>query len=193
MVQLVVDLRFFLRGQLATIGRAIVAHFFVDLRFILLQLRGFTGAQRAALHALRDTILLIVFALANRAGLSRTLFLVIALILLDLVRDPVLLLGDFFFLCSGQMAIVYLLHGALFTVEFIFLAFQFASLAGRKLSILYTVIDDVLLLVLTLLKDLACNFRGRPRSRVGALPHNWQRANRERCAQPCELASTIHS
>ena len=54
-----VDLCFFLRRQFATIGGAVIADFLVDARLIFLPMRGFTGGQLSALHALRDAVLLV--------------------------------------------------------------------------------------------------------------------------------------
>jgi len=70
-VQLVVHLRLFLRGQLAAVGLEVVAHCIVDPRLALFQLDGLLGAQRAALHALRDAVLLIFFPLLRGLDGSR--------------------------------------------------------------------------------------------------------------------------
>src|SRR5229473_35368 len=55
LILLSVDLLLFRRGQLAAVGR-----------FFRFQVSGFTGCQLAALHALRDAVLLIFFALRDR-------------------------------------------------------------------------------------------------------------------------------
>src|SRR5579871_22066 len=46
-VLLAVDLRLLLVGEIAAVGAAIVAHFFIDARFLAFELRCFTGRQLA--------------------------------------------------------------------------------------------------------------------------------------------------
>src|SRR5437660_1452920 len=52
-------------GQLAVIELAHVALFLVDRGFFLFQVRGFTGGQFPALHAVSDAVLLVFFAVLN--------------------------------------------------------------------------------------------------------------------------------
>src|SRR5229473_2868691 len=66
LILLSVDLLLFRRGQLAAVGRAVRLGFAVDGRFFRFQVSGFTGCQLAALHALRDAVLLIFSALRDR-------------------------------------------------------------------------------------------------------------------------------
>src|SRR5882762_6340948 len=54
------------RRQLAAVGCAVCFGFAVDGCFFRFQVSGFTGRQLAALHPLRDAVLLIFFALRNR-------------------------------------------------------------------------------------------------------------------------------
>src|ERR1035438_781933 len=54
-VLLAVDLLLFLRRQLATVGSAVVAHFLVDLRFVLFQVSSFPGGQLSALRSEEHT------------------------------------------------------------------------------------------------------------------------------------------
>jgi hypothetical protein len=84
-VLLAVHLRPLLRSQLAAVGCAIIAHFLVDLRFILLQVCGLSGAELTALHTLRNAVLLILRTLADFAGRIRFLRGRIMLVLIDLL------------------------------------------------------------------------------------------------------------
>src|SRR5262249_47491030 len=59
LVLLPVHLRFFGGRELASIGRAVGTGFRVEGRFFRFQVRGFAGGQLAALHALRDAVLLV--------------------------------------------------------------------------------------------------------------------------------------
>src|SRR5208283_2390232 len=70
LVLLLVDLLLFGRRQLSAVGSAVGAGFAIDRRFLRFQLGSFTGSQLAALHALRDAVLLIFLALCN-LGLLR--------------------------------------------------------------------------------------------------------------------------
>ena len=47
-----------------------VTLFLVQLRFLLLQVAGFTGGQLSVGHAVGDPVLLVLFALLNRVGLK---------------------------------------------------------------------------------------------------------------------------
>src|SRR6267142_942196 len=66
LVLLSVDLLLLGRRQLAAVGCAVCLGFAVDGCFFRFQVSGFTGRQLAALHASRDAVLLIFFALRNR-------------------------------------------------------------------------------------------------------------------------------
>jgi hypothetical protein len=65
-ILLAIDLGFFLRSQLATVGLTVGMHFLIDLRLIVFQVGRFAGGQLAALDALRDAVLLVFFAIPNR-------------------------------------------------------------------------------------------------------------------------------
>src|SRR5882762_10614846 len=65
LILLPVDLFLLRRRQLAAVGRAVRFGLAVDGRFFRFQVSGFTGRQLAALHPLRDAILLIFFALGD--------------------------------------------------------------------------------------------------------------------------------
>src|SRR5258708_25378217 len=65
LVLLFIDGGFFRRSQFAAVGCAVGASFTVDGRFLGFQVGGFTGSQLAALHALRDAVLLIFLPLAD--------------------------------------------------------------------------------------------------------------------------------
>src|SRR5579864_7491329 len=59
-------------GQLAVIELAHVALFLVDRGFLLFQVGGFTSGQFPALHAVSDTVLLVLFSVLNAlAGYRR--------------------------------------------------------------------------------------------------------------------------
>src|SRR5882724_1980439 len=62
LILLVVHLGMFPRRQVAAIRGAVVAHFIVDVRFLVLQVAGFPRSQLPRPHALPDTRLLISFA-----------------------------------------------------------------------------------------------------------------------------------
>src|SRR6266478_2524560 len=62
---LLVDLRFFRRGQFSAVGGAVRAGFLVDGRFLLFEVGGFTRSQLAALHAIGDAVLLVLFSLRD--------------------------------------------------------------------------------------------------------------------------------
>src|SRR5438477_12208875 len=66
-ILLPVYLRFLLRSQFAAIGRAVVANFMVDLRFLILQIRSLARRQLPALDALRDAVLLVLSPPSNFA------------------------------------------------------------------------------------------------------------------------------
>src|ERR1700719_36339 len=84
-VLLAVHLRPLLGSELAPVVRAVIAHFFVDLRFVLLQVRGLFGTEFTALHALRNAVLLVLCPLADFAGRIRILRGRIMLVLIDLL------------------------------------------------------------------------------------------------------------
>src|SRR6266576_219971 len=72
LILLPVDLLLLRRRQLAAVGRAVRLGFAVDGRFFGFQVSGLTGRQLAALHALRDAVLLIFLALRHhRLGFGR--------------------------------------------------------------------------------------------------------------------------
>lgn len=91
-VLLTVDLLLFLCRQFAAVGRAVFGHFPVDSGLVALQMRGFARGQLSALDALRDAVLLVQGALADFALGIRILDCGIVLILIDLLRQLILLL-----------------------------------------------------------------------------------------------------
>ena len=52
-------------GQFAVVLTAHQLFFFVEIRFFLLEIGGFSGGQLAAGHAVRDAVLLVFFALVD--------------------------------------------------------------------------------------------------------------------------------
>jgi len=66
-VLLVVHLCAFLRRELAAVGRAVVAHFAIDVRFAIFQVTGFARSQLPRLHAIGNASLLIGFASVGAA------------------------------------------------------------------------------------------------------------------------------
>src|SRR5947209_5172837 len=82
-ILLTVDLRFFLRSQLAAIGGAVRLHFAIDLRFVIFQVSRFASGQLAALYALRDAVLLVLSPLADFALGSGILHRGIVLVFVD--------------------------------------------------------------------------------------------------------------
>src|SRR4029077_13695364 len=65
LVLLLVDLRFFGGRQFSAVRRAGGACFLIDGRFLLFEVGGFAGSQLAALHAVGDAVLLVLFALRD--------------------------------------------------------------------------------------------------------------------------------
>src|SRR5229473_1173890 len=65
LILLLVDLGFFGRRQLSAVGRAVRAGFLVDGRFLVFKVGGFSGSELAALHAVGDAVLLVLFALRD--------------------------------------------------------------------------------------------------------------------------------
>src|SRR5271166_4724725 len=66
-ILLAIDLTMLGWGQMAAVGRAIGFHFMIDRGFTAFQVRSFAGRQLAALHALRDAVLLVFRPLAHFA------------------------------------------------------------------------------------------------------------------------------
>jgi hypothetical protein len=52
--------------EVAAIGLAIVSDLFVQVGFAVFQMPGLSGSERAALHALRDAVLLIHFTIVDK-------------------------------------------------------------------------------------------------------------------------------
>src|SRR6266481_2280700 len=65
LILLLVDPGFFGRRQLSAVGRAVRAGFLVDGRFLVFKVGGFSGSELAALHAVGDAVLLVLFALRD--------------------------------------------------------------------------------------------------------------------------------
>ncbi len=91
LVELLVDLLALLRTQFAAVGSAVLLHFLVNLRFIVLEVRGFAGRELSAVDALRDAILLVLFPLADFTLRVGVLLRFVVLIVIDLLGELVLL------------------------------------------------------------------------------------------------------
>jgi hypothetical protein len=68
-VLLSIDLRFFLRGELAAVSHAIIVNFLVQPVLFILQVSGLLRGELAGLNSLSDSLLLIFPALLNPAFL----------------------------------------------------------------------------------------------------------------------------
>src|SRR5579872_1833379 len=64
-ILLSVDLRLLFIGEIAAVGLPIGADLLVEPRFLVLQVAGLPGSQRATFHTLRDAILLVLLAVVN--------------------------------------------------------------------------------------------------------------------------------
>ena len=64
-ILLAIDLGFFLRSQLATVGLTVGTHFLIDLRLVVFQVCRFAGGQLAALNAPSNAVLLIFFTILD--------------------------------------------------------------------------------------------------------------------------------
>src|ERR1700674_577710 len=91
-VLLTIDLRLLLCSQLPTVSFPVVAHFLIDLGFVVFQMGGFARRQLPALDALRDAVLLIFGALADLALWISILHGRVVLVLIDLFAKLILLL-----------------------------------------------------------------------------------------------------
>src|SRR5207248_1707420 len=82
-ILLAIDLSPLGGSQRLTVGGAIVMNFFVHGGFTALQFRGFACGQLAALHALRNPLLLIALALSHFTLRIHVLHLGIMLLFID--------------------------------------------------------------------------------------------------------------
>src|SRR5271165_4444946 len=148
----------------------------------------FAGGQLSALDALCDAVLLVFGALADFALRVGVLHGGVMLVLINLVRQLVLLLVQGGLVCSSQLAVVERAHVLFFVVQVGLFLFEVGGLASRKFAALYAVGNAVLLVFFALVDGLA----GHGRGRVGALGHNRQRENRKRCTQKRNLDRAFH-
>src|ERR1700756_2188051 len=149
-VLLAIDLGALLRRQRAAVGGAVVADFAVDAGFLALEIRRFARRQLAALDPLRDPVLLIFGALPNFTLRVRVLHGGVVPVLINLLRELVLLLGENPAIGSGQLAGILAAHQLFFFVEIRFFLLEIGGFAGGQLAAGYAVRDAVLLVFLAL-------------------------------------------
>ena len=123
--------------------------FVVDALLLIFESCRFAGSQLAALDALRDAVLLILAALADFAvAVLRGIGVV--LVVVDLVRQVILLIVQLGAVGGGQMAVVFRAHRVLFLVDARFLGFQVLRFTSGELVAVNSLRDAVLLIVLAL-------------------------------------------
>src|SRR5579884_815583 len=64
-VLLAIDLSLFVVCQIAAVGLSVCTNLFVELRLLAFEVRSLAGREAAALHALCNTVLLILFPIVN--------------------------------------------------------------------------------------------------------------------------------
>ena len=69
-VLLMIDLGALLRAESAAVGRAVVAHFVIDVGFAIFKMAGFAWSQLTGLDAIPDARLLVAFASVDAAHCS---------------------------------------------------------------------------------------------------------------------------
>src|SRR5882672_9359986 len=105
-VFLAVDFPAFGLSQRATVGRAVVVDFSVDVSFAAFHASGFGSGQLTALHALGNSFLLIALTLPHFALGIHVLHLGIVLLVVDVLGKLVLLLVQGGAIGSGQVTVV---------------------------------------------------------------------------------------
>ncbi len=152
-VLLPIDLPVLSRSECATIGGAIVLHFFIDRRFAAFQVCGFSRRQLAALDALRDAVLLVLLPLAHFGLRVGVLYRDIVLIAIDVAGKPVLLAVEPGTIRGRQMPVIRFPHVALFLIQPGFFGFQVLGFPGSELTALHPICDPVLLVLFSFLND----------------------------------------
>src|SRR5208283_795580 len=136
-------------GQLATICRAVCLHLLVDSLLLIFELGGFTSGQLATLDSLRNAVLLIFAALADFV-ISVVGRVGVVLVVVDLVRQLILLLVDLLFFGLRQLPTIGCTIRTRLTVNGRFFRFEIGSFASRQLPALDAVGNPVLLVFLPL-------------------------------------------
>src|SRR5262249_56210213 len=116
--------------------------------FFVLEFRRFARRQLAALDSLRDAVLLILGALSDFALRIRVLHGPVVLVLVNLLRQLILLLVDHGPIRAREFAAVLAAHQLLFFVQVRFFALEIRGFTSRQLSARDAVGDAVLLLFL---------------------------------------------
>ena len=98
----VVDLLFLTGSQLAAVGCTVVAYLLVDSTFLVFNFGSLAGSQLAALHALRDAVLLVLLALAHFAFAAAWGSAGVVFIVVYLVGEVILLAIDLGFFSRSQ-------------------------------------------------------------------------------------------
>src|SRR5712692_5713776 len=118
-----VDLLIFGCRQRSTIGLAVCGNLFVDALLLILQLGSFASGQLAALHTLRDAVLL-VFAALTDFVVAVVRHVGVVLVLINLLGKLILLSVDLFFPRGSQFAAIGRAIPCRFLVDGRFLLFQ---------------------------------------------------------------------
>src|ERR1700746_779456 len=139
-----------LRGQMTTVRGPIIANFAIDPSFLVLEVRRFTRRQLAALDSLRNAVLLILGALSDFAFRIRVLHRRVVLVLINLLRQLILLLVDHGTIGTGEFAAVLAAHQLLFFVQVRFFALEIRGFTGCQLSAGDAIGNSVLLIFLAL-------------------------------------------
>src|SRR5579883_531872 len=121
-VFLLIHLLAFCRREFSTIGRSFIVDFTVQVRLLVFEMRGFSGRQLPALDSLPNALLLIPLPCPNFPGIMLSGRIV--LVLVDLLRQMILLLVQDFPVRVGELAIIESAHLMLFLVQPLLLPLQ---------------------------------------------------------------------
>ena len=131
--------------QFAAVGLAHSASLAIDALLFVFQVLGFARGQLPAANAVRDAVLLVLFALADFT-LAVVRRIRIVLVVVDILGQVVLLAIEFCAVGGSQVAIVLGPHIVFFFVQALFLGFQVLRFAGSQLPALDAIGDAVLLI-----------------------------------------------
>jgi hypothetical protein len=129
LVLLVIDLLLFLLRQMTTVGLSVSSNFVVDVVLFILQMRGLAGIHLVILNPVGNAVLLVFCSLADLAA-EIMLRVSVVFILMDLIRQLVLLLLQLRAIGRCQVAVVLRAHLVFFLVNVRHIVFQPRCFAG---------------------------------------------------------------